>query len=309
MRVTPFSWSATDRTWRARRRAACAVVMLLGFGFAAHAQEKPLPDLDAVLKGLRKTLHSDRVLLSQYTYLEKSTQKSLDKKGAVTKTEVEVSEVYPSLDQELSYIRVISKNGTPTDPKELEKKDREQQKKVLERMGKVERDSAAQKEKRQARIAEERRKEDETIDEAFALYAVTMKGREVVDGHDAIVLEFRPRPNFKTKTDNGKTLKKLTGRVWVDERDHELIRIELNLEDTISIGLGVLARLNPGAHAMYQRRLVNNEIWLPAEVRYTGSARVMLFKGIRLDVASEYSGYKKFSVDTATTFSGPKPTQ
>jgi len=284
------------------------MIMVLGFSLV-HAQEKPLPDLDSVLKGLRKTLHTDRVLLSQYTYIEKSTQKNLDKKGAVTKTEVEVSEVYPSLDQELSYTRVISKNGTPTDPKELEKKDREQQKKVLERMGKAEHDSAAQKARRQAKIAEEQRKENEAIDEAFALYTVSMKGREVVDGRDAIVVDFRPKPDFKARSDNGKTLKKITGRAWIDERDHELIRIELNLEDTISIGFGVLARLNPGAHAMYQRRLVNNEIWLPAEVRYTGSARVMLFKGIRLDVASEYSGYKKFSVDTATTFSGPKPTQ
>ncbi|MEP7304393.1 MAG: hypothetical protein ABJA98_02635 [Acidobacteriota bacterium] len=297
-----------DRVWRIRRRAVSAIIIALGLGLV-HAQEKPLPDLDSVLKGLRKTLHTDRVLLSQYTYTEKTIQKNLDKKGTVTKTEVEVSEVYPSLDQELSYIRVISKNGTPTDPKELEKKDREQQKKVLERMGKAERDSAAQKEKRQAKIAEEQRKENEAIDEAFALYAVSMKGREVVDGRDAIVVDFRPKPDFKARSDNGKTLKKITGRAWIDERDHELIRIELNLEDTISIGFGVLARLNPGAHALYQRRLVNNEIWLPAEVRYTGSARVMLFKGIRLDVASEYSGYKKFSVDTATTFSGPKPSQ
>ena len=143
-------------------------------------------------------------------------------------------------------------------------------------MGKQDGDSAAQKQKRLAKIAEARRKEDETLDEAFALYAVTMKGREVVDGHDAIVLEFRPRPDFKVKTDNGKILKKLTGRVWVGERDYEMIRIEVDLVDTFSIGFGMLARLNPGAHAMFQRRLVNNEIWLPAEVRFTGSARVML---------------------------------
>ena len=86
--------------------------------------------------------------------------------------------------------------------------------------------------------------------------------------------------------------------------------VVMALADTsaISIGFGMLARLNPGAHAMFQRRLVNNEIWLPAEVRFAGSARVMLLKGLRLDVSSEYSGYKKFSVDTATTFSGPKPT-
>ena len=53
----------------------------------------------------------------------------------------------------------------------------------------------------------------------------------MVDGHDAIVLEFRAKPDFKVKTDGGKILKKLTGRAWINERDHELIRIEVDLVD------------------------------------------------------------------------------
>ncbi len=129
------------------------IVGMLGLRLV-HAQEKPLPDLDTLLKELRKTLHSDRVLLSQYTYVEKSTENSLDKKGQVTKSEVEVREVYPSLDEDLSYERLISKNGKPVDPKELEKKDREQQKKVLDRMSKQEHGTAADKEKRLAKIDE-----------------------------------------------------------------------------------------------------------------------------------------------------------
>ncbi len=55
----------------------------------------------------------------------------------------------------------------------------------------------------------------------------------------------------------------------------------------------MLARLNPGAHAMFQRRLVNNEIWLPAQVHFTGSARVLLVKGVRVDTTSEYSGLQE----------------
>ena len=311
MTVAGCHGSRTHQARRFRRGAVCALVgVIVGvLGLAmVHAQEKPLPDLDTLLKQLRKTLHSDRVLLSQYTYVEKSTEHSLDKKGQVTKSEVEVREVYPSIYEDLSYERLISKNGKPVDPKELEKKDREQQKKVLDRMSKQEHGTSADKEKQLAKNDERRRKEDEAIDEAFALYSISMKGREVVDGHDAIVLDFRAKPDFKTKTDGGKILKKLKGRAWIDERDHELIRIEIDLLDTISFGFGMLARLNPGAHAMFQRRLVNNEIWLPAQVHFSGSARVLLVKGVRVDTTSEYSDYKKFSVDTATTFSGPKPT-
>jgi hypothetical protein len=49
------------------------------------------------------------------------------------------------------------------------------------------------------------------------------------------------------------------------------------------------------------RRKVNDEIWLPAEARFIGQARVLLVKTIRLDTLSEYSDYKKFTVATDST--------
>jgi hypothetical protein len=305
--VTDSAQSAS-RVARSRNRCAPALAVIaiatLALPWSAlRAQEKPLPELDVVLKSFRKTLHTDRALLSQYTYLEKNTEKRLDKKGAVSKTEIEVREVYPSIEEDLTYVRVISRNGVPVDPKELEKKDREQQKKVLDWMRKVDRETPAEKTKRLAKADEEHRRENQSIDEAFALYAVSMNGRQVLDGHDALVLDFRARPDFKTKTDEGKILKKLKGRVWIDERSYELIRVDVELVDTVSFGLGMLARLNPGAHAMFQRRLVNNEIWLPATAHFTGNARLMVFKGLRVDDTVEYSDYKKFSVETNTTFS------
>jgi hypothetical protein len=291
-----------------RRTCQATGVFVAVFGLAlAHAQDKPLPDLESFLRDVRKTLRSDRVLLSQYTYVEKNTENRLDKQGRVTKTEVEVREVYPSIEEDLSYERLVSKNGTPVDAKELQKKDLEQQNKVLEWTRKVERETPADKAKRLAKAADERRKEDEAIDEAFRLYSFSMKGREVVDGRDAIVIGFRPRPDFNVKTDGGKILKKVAGRGWVDERDHEVVRIEAELIDTISIGLGMLAKLNKGARAMFRRRLINGEIWLPAEAHFTGSARVLLLKGMRIDAKNEYSDYKKFSVETTSSFSGPKP--
>ena len=307
MTVARGNGSGTKGARRILIGVAYAVFVVLDLGVAVPAQDRPLPDLESFLKELRKTLHTDRVLLSQYTYLDKRTEHSLDKKGRVTKTEVEVREMYPSLEQDLGYTRLISRNGQPVDPKDLEDKDGEQQRKVLERVRKMERETAVEKEKRLAKAAEERRKENESIDEAFALYAISMTGRDVVDGHDAIVLEFRARPDFKVKTDAGKFLKKLKGRAWIDERDRELIRIEVDLVDSISIGLGLLAKLSPGAHATFQRRLVNNEIWLPAEARFTGSARLLLLKGLRMDGAIQYSDYKKYSVGTDTSFSLPKP--
>ena len=48
-----------------------------------------------------------------------------------------------------------------------------------------------------------------------------------------------------------------------------------------------------------------NPFWLPAEVTWSASARVMLVKRLRLRGIAEFSGYRKFTVDTSTTYTNP----
>jgi hypothetical protein len=62
-----------------------------------------------------------------------------------------------------------------------------------------------------------------------------------------------------------------------------------------------------GTVATYQRRKVNDEIWLPERVTWTGSARVLLVKTLRRRGVAEFSGYRKFTVDTSTTYAPPAP--
>src|SRR6516162_6503894 len=56
--------------------------------FFVQDQQKPLPELKPFLEELRKTLHTDGLLLSQYTYTDKLTEIELDSKGKAKKTEV-----------------------------------------------------------------------------------------------------------------------------------------------------------------------------------------------------------------------------
>jgi hypothetical protein len=67
-----------------------------------------------------------------------------------------------------------------------------------------------------------------------------------------------------------------------------------------------LIRLQKGAQAYFERRRVNNEIWLPARARFTGAAKALFFVLGRVDVQSEYGDYKKFSVSTSETVSAAK---
>ena len=61
-------------------------------------------------------------------------------------------------------------------------------------------------------------------------------------------------------------------------------------------------RLHKGAQLSFLRRKVNGEVWLPAIASYHGSARVGLLVTLRRSGTSEYSGYRKYSVNTAEGF-------
>jgi hypothetical protein len=251
---------------------------------------------------VRKHLRSDRLLLSQYTYTERDTVRVLDGKGKNNSTHENIYEVYPSYEPELTYRRLIAKDGKPTNPKDLEKQDRKQDEKLREHAKKLEREGTGERERRQAMEAKEKRKEEIAIGEMFRLYQIKMEGRDFLDEHPAIILSFQPRHDFKPQTDEGKILAKVAGRAWFSEQDYELVRIEVKLIDNISFGWGVLARLNRGAAGVLQRRKINDEIWLPVAVHFTGSARLFLVKGLNADVSSQYSDFLKFTVETQVKF-------
>src|SRR5262249_32088957 len=258
-------------------------------------QDAPLPDLHRFLSEVRERLHSDEYLLDQYTFTERHTEKRLDAKGRTEKTISEVYEVYPSPEPGQTYRRLIEKNGKALDAKELEKEDRKQGEKTA-----LQSTRAAQLKRLEAK-AEARGREAKLVEELFRIYDLKVVGREQFEGRPTILVSFEPRGDFEPTTKAGKILKKFSGRAWIDEGDRQLAKVEGLLLDDLSFGWGILARLKKGARAELLRRKVNDEIWLPAEARFVGSARVFLVKAVRLDTLSEYSDYKKFTVATDST--------
>ena len=94
----------------------------------------------------------------------------------------------------------------------------------------------------------------------------------------------------------------VAGKAWVDEQDHQIVRVEIEVTDTISIGLGILARLQKGASIVEERRKFNNEIWLPVRAEVTLNAKILLLKGFNIREITEYSDHRKYSVDTVLSF-------
>lgn len=281
------------------------VIAVLLTAIALHAQERPLPDLTVFMPEVKKRLQTDQSLQSSYSYVETRRERKLDGSGRVTSESVKVIENYPGLPGEPRWERLISEDGKPVPAKDLEKQDRERREKAEEYARRL----ASQPDKEHARQTRDwdkaRREMAETVDDIFRVYDIRMMGRESIDAHDTIRFTLTPRPGANPQTRDGGYMRHFTGTAWVSESDYELVRLNVEAVDTVGIGLGLLARVGKGARLAFERRKVNGEVWLPASASYSFNARVGLLKMLRRNATLEFSNYRKFTVDTSSTFARP----
>lgn len=270
------------------------------------AQNRPLPDQEAFLRETRKRLQTDATLQSSYMYVETRREQELDGRGRVSEDRVRVYENYPGLPGEPRWERLIAEDGRPVSAEKLEEQDADRQKDAQEAARRLTNQPADERARLERERGKQLRERERAIDDIMAVFEIRMIGREAIEGHDTIGFSLTPRPDAKPKTREGSQMRKFAVKAWVSESDYELVRLEAEAIDSLSWGLGLLARLHKGAQLSFLRRKVNGEVWLPAVFNYSGSARVGLVWTLRRSGASEYSGYRKFSVDTSTTFNTPK---
>ena len=282
---------------------AVTFALLVALLAAPRAQERPLPDYNAFAAQVKIHLATDEERQSGYMFLERRTEQRLDSSGRTQHESVKVFEVYPGLPGEDRYRRLIEEDGKPVAAAKLAQADRDRRKEAESYAKRMASTSGRQKETQE--LDKQRRHYNDAIDDLFRIYDIRMVRREPIDGHDTIFATLTPKPNVKPQTSDGGIMRHFKARAWISESDYELVRVEIEAIDSLSFGLGLLARVDKGTTATYERRKVNNEAWLPAQVTWMAGARVLLLKRLRLRGTAEFSGYRKFTVDTSTTYANP----
>jgi hypothetical protein len=287
-------------------QAVLTLALVAAATLPGAAQERPLPPLAPFLQQVRARLQSDDARQAEYVYTETRRESKLDRSGRATRETMSVFESYPALPGEMRWRRQIVEDGRPLPQKDLDTQDRKRREHVEAWLREQGGDSARAK-AAAARQREQERREDAARVDAFGVYDIRMLGRETVEGHDTIAFSLTPRPGARPRTREGKVLVHFVGKAWISEADHELVRLEAEAVDTVSFGLGLLARVHKGSRASFQRRLVDGGTWLPMRAEYTASARVMLLRVLRVGGVSEFSDYRRFSVTTDAVVKPPAP--
>ena len=283
-------------------RALVVLVVLLVV--TPVAQERPLPDFNTFAADVKKHLATDEERQSGYVFNERRLEQKVNAAGRVTDESVKVYEVYPGLPGEERYRRLIEEDGRPIPPDRLARQDTDRQKKAEEYARKQAVASERQKETRQQDKA--RQEYSAAVEDIFRVYDIQMVRREPIEGLDTILATLTPKPGARPQTDDGRIMRHFKALAWISESDYELVRVEIEAIDNLSFGLGLLARVHKGTVATYQRRKVNGETWLPLKVTWTASGRLLLLRRLRLRGVSEFSNYRRYSVDTSTTIGAPR---
>ena len=266
---------------------------------AALAQERPLPDRGAFLAEVRARLQTDGSILSRYRYIETRRDQKLDENGRPTEESVKVFESSPGLPGEGRWERLLVEDGTPIPADEIAKQDRERQERAREAARRAANPSARDRAEQRREWEKYQRERAEAVEDVFRVYAIEMLGRERLDGHQTIAFGLSPRPDARPRTEDGEMMRHFKVRAWISEADYELVQLEAEVIETVSIAFGLLARVHPGSRFAFTRRKVDEEAWLPAVSSYSGSARVGLVRVLRRRSTSEFSGYRRIPGNVA----------
>ncbi len=224
---------------------------------APSAVEGPLPEFESFAAKVRAHLATDQERQSGYVFVERRIEQKVDASGKVTDESTKVFEVYPGLEGEDRYRRLIEENGRRVPSDKLEKQDRERKLEVEEYARRT--TQAGSREKHVHEMDRRRRRYAAAIDDLFRVYDIKMVRRERLDGHDTIFATLTPN-GVKPQTDDGKIMTHFKARAWVSESDYEVVRVEVEAITDLSFGMGLLARVHKGTVATFERRKVNNEV-------------------------------------------------
>jgi hypothetical protein len=122
---------------------------------------------------------------------------------------------------------------------------------------------------------------------------------EQIGGKPAWVISGEPKPGFRPKGSgpDAQILTKVRGKVWIDQAEYRWVKVELEVLETMSLGLS-LVRIAPGTHLTSEQARVNDEVWLPSHTSVRGDVRMGYLVKAHLEQEITYRDYKKFQTDS-----------
>ena len=253
---------------KTRAVVACGFCLFLPafLGLPAAQDTRPLPDRQALFAVTRDNLARAQRDQVHFAYKERRTELQTNPFGRLGTGPTRVTE-YTPIEGGAAFTRQrLMRDGKPvTEPAE----------RFVPRQRSM------------------RRPDRSSLDDAINTLEFKVARRERLDGRLLVVVTFTPRPDAKPQTREGRLARYFSGTMWVDEDAGEIVKTEATALDSISYGLGFIARLGAGTRVSLTRQQIEPGLWLPTSMRFQGQGRALLFRKLNVDYSVDWFDYRR----------------
>lgn len=284
-------------------RTAFALITIFTLAPVILAQTSA-PDLD--IPGLTRECERNLALdegIYEYSFTQKRTIRDVNKRGEITKEEVEIFEAYPTRNRQNLVLVKISENGVSFSPKQIAENRQRAAKQIEE--------AERRKKSEQSKDTDESGYVRLSLGDFLRTNEFSSPRRVRFRDGDALVLDFRPRSDFRPTTRMEIVVSNLIGSVWIDVEKKQFMRLEAYPSDegykASSKPLGII---RPNAAFVTERIQTPEGMWVGSLWHLDTISRPALFNKAPLNITFEFSDYRRFNTNVESyEINEPKPKQ
>ena len=268
------------------RRYSSLLILLAPLG--ARAAD-PTP-LDIVKRSVAVAAENTK-RARNYTFIQRTEERELGSNGEIKSKHSKTYDV-TMLDGS-SYRRLIQRDDHAL-PADEEKREQENLRKSIEDRR---HETDVQRAERVGEYEKRPGRNRAILREIPDAFDFKLRGEEVINARPAYVIDATPRAGYRPGAPEARMfLPKLKATLWIDKADLNWVRVDAEVINDISWGW-FLFRLSKGAHLHMEQVRVNDEVWLPRQVRMAGAARIGLIKKLSVEQDLTFRDYRRFQTD------------
>ena len=243
-----------------------------------------LPDAAALMKEVQAHQLKMDEIRENYTFHRIRRVEELDGKGVVKKTTEQEREIFHINGHPVG--RLVKKDGVPLTDSE-EKSEQERVRKLSENWAKK---PAAYGKGGGVNL----------INMILSVAETSNPQRVEWNGRPTLVFDFKGDSKAEAHSLESKAARKLEGKIWIDEADRQVARLEVEFYDNFRIAGGLLASIQKGTVIKIEQSPIGEGLWMQTGNEQHMKVRVIT-KGVRENVSMKSFDFKRFNVDASAT--------
>jgi hypothetical protein len=112
---------------------------------------------------------------------------------------------------------------------------------------------------------------------------------------------FKPNPQFRPPSREGRVLQQMAGEIWVDARQKRLVSINGQLINEVKFAGGLLGHLEKGGRFTVKRAELAPGHWELTEMNVNMSGKALLFKTISVQQKELHSNFERVADDISVS--------